>query len=95
MSASTRTSTWAAFERRFEPITRPSGTLLWELDELPCFGPIDPREWWTVLDCDGRLYLAAGFHFVNRFAYVRCEVPWTDADELRDYCYEPERCSHE
>ena len=49
---------------------------------------IDYRQWWTVIDCAGGLYLAAGFHYVNRLAYVRCEVPWTDADQLIDYRYD-------
>ena len=40
----------------------------------------DYRHWWTVLDCEGRLLLAPGFRFVNRFAFVRCAKPWTDMD---------------
>jgi hypothetical protein len=57
---------------------------------LSCRPPdqIDITHWWTVLDCAGRLYLSTGFRFVNRLAYVRCEVPWTAAGELADYRYD-------
>ncbi len=82
----TRAGSWKIFERRFRPIEREDGSLIFHNDEIP--RPITGRHWWTVLDCDGRLYLSAGFHFVNRIGYVRCEVPWTDADQLRDYRYD-------
>ncbi len=84
----TRAGSWNIFERRFRPIQREDGSLLWDRSEIPTRETINWREWWTVVDCDGRLYLAAGYHFVNRLAYVRCEVPWTDADERRDYRYD-------
>jgi len=48
---------------------------------------LDWREWWTALDCDGRLYLSAGYRFVNRIGYVRCAIPWSDADQFRHYRY--------
>ena len=74
----TRARSWNLFERRFRPMIRTDGTVLWDRSELPPRERIERRHWWTVLDCDGRLYLSAGFHFVNRLAYVRCEVPWSD-----------------
>jgi hypothetical protein len=30
---------------------------------------------WTVLDCDGQLFIESGFHFVNRFGYLIAAVP--------------------
>ena len=84
----TRARSWTVFERRFRPINRVDGTPLWDLWEVHPAQVSDLRHWWTVTDCDGRLYLAAGFHFVNRLAYVRCEVPWTDADAVIDYRYD-------
>jgi hypothetical protein len=84
----TRAGSWTVFERRFRPIIRNDGSLLWDRSELPAPDSIDCREWWTVLDCDGRLYLSAGFRLVNRLGYLRCEVPWTDGDQLRDYRYD-------
>ena len=60
--------------------------LIWRHEEIP--RPIVGRHWWTVVDCDGKLYLSAGFHVVNRIGYVRCEIAWTDADHQRDYRYD-------
>jgi len=83
----TRIGSWRVFERRFQPIYREDGSLLWDRCELPA--PANPQEWWTVLDCDGKLYLSAGFRFVNRFAYVRCAVAWNDLDLRQpDYRYD-------
>jgi hypothetical protein len=62
--------------------------LLWDTSEVTSGDRDNYRHWWTVLDCDGRLYLSAGFRFVNRLGYVHCEVPWADADELVDYRYD-------
>lgn len=76
----TRCGSWRTFERRFVPLPAPGHDYLWELrGEVPAGS--DPHYWWTVLDCDGKLYLSPGFHFVNRFAFVRCAVPWTEVDE--------------
>ena len=82
----TRAGSWRVFERRFRPITRDDDSLLWDYRELP--QPVDARRLWTVVDCNGKLYLAAGFHYVNRIGYVRCELPWSHADALRDYRYD-------
>lgn len=65
---------WETFEKLFDPIFRADDSLLWYPGEVG-FDP-DPRYWWTVLDCDGRLLLAAGFHFVNRVGFIRCTRPW-------------------
>ena len=35
----------------------------------------DPNLVWTVLDCDGQLAIASGFHFVNRLGYLIASVP--------------------
>ena len=32
---------------------------------------------WTLVDCDGRLYLCSGWHFVNRINYFIASVPFT------------------
>ena len=83
----TRIGSWTVFERRFNPIVRADGSLIWDRSELP--ETIVPEQWWTVLDCEGRLYLSAGFRFVNRLGYVRCMTPWTAVDQLQpDYRYD-------
>ena len=83
----TRIGSRTVFERRFNPIVREDGTFIWDRSELP--DAIVAEQWWTVLDYDGELYLSPGFRFVNRFGYVRCATPWTDADRLQpDYRYD-------
>ena len=36
----------------------------------------EPKRVWTVLDVDGELIIAAGFHFVNRMGYIITEKEW-------------------
>jgi hypothetical protein len=77
---------WAEFEQKFEPLPAPDHDYLWETHPVP--QDADGRFWWTVIDCDGRLYLATGFRFVNRFAYVRCANPWNEQDAGLEYRYD-------
>lgn len=80
-----RPRTWDMFERLFESILRDDDTVLWERRDIPAD---HDRHVWTVLDCDGRLLLAPGFHIVNRFAYVICRNAWGgEAHEHPDYRY--------
>lgn len=83
-----RCGSWSTFERRFQPMPAPNHDLLWEVrGEVP--RDADYRYWWTVLDYGGRLHVSPGFRFVNRFAFIRCSVPWTDDDERQpDYRYD-------
>jgi hypothetical protein len=78
---------WETFERLFEPLSAPDHDLLWEIGQVP--SGADYRYWWTVLDCEGRLYVSPGFRFVNRFAFIRCARPWTDDDQRQpDFRYD-------
>lgn len=81
-----RAGSWAHFERRFRPIDGPDGSLMWDWADRP--KPLDVHGVWTVTDCDGRLRLSAGLHYVNRIGYVRTELPWTAADALHDWRYD-------
>ena len=74
----TRNGSWSTFERRFKPIDSPDQTVWWRREQLPA--DVDPHLVWTIVDCDGRLNVSPGFHFVNRIDYVLCEVPWIDED---------------
>lgn len=82
-----RAGSWRTFERRFRPLDGPDGAPYWPREKLP--KDVDYRLVWTILDCEGRLYVSPGFHFVNRIDYVLCEVPWTDEDLRQpDYRYD-------
>ena len=54
----------------YDALESPSGIMLWDESELPAH--LDEGCVWSVLDCDGKLYLSAGFHVVNRIGYVLC-----------------------
>lgn len=42
----------------------------------------EPRRIWTLIDGeDGRNWLVAGYHLVNRIGYVVTEEPWEDCTE--------------
>lgn len=83
----TRAGSWRTFERRFRPLDGPDGAQYWPREKLPV--DVDCHLVWTILDCDGKLYVSPGFHFVNRIDYVLCEVPWTDEDlQQPDYRYD-------
>lgn len=57
----------------------PSGIMLWDESELPAH--IDENHTWSVVDCDGKLYLSAGFHIVNCIGYVLCAKPYNGNTE--------------
>jgi hypothetical protein len=83
----TRCGSWSTFERRFKPIDSPDQTVWWAREQLP--KDVDERLVWTITDCDGKLYVAPGYRFVNRIDYVLCEIPWTDEDFTQpDYRYD-------
>ncbi|MEQ1711743.1 MAG: hypothetical protein ABL908_10110 [Hyphomicrobium sp.] len=68
----------STFEPRFRSRVHVDGPGLVDMHCLPA--GIDLYLVWTVTDDVSRLHLDAGLRFVNRFAYVIYEVPWTDDD---------------
>ena len=71
------------FLARFKPVSNPidpnagfDGCLFETFgDDLAYVRDQDPNLVWTVLDCDGQLAIASGFHFVNRLGYLIATVP--------------------
>lgn len=43
--------------------------------DLAAVRAADPAHIWTVLESDGEMFIASGFHFVNRLGYLLTEVP--------------------
>lgn len=43
----------------------------------------EPDRVCTMLDCDGKLYIARGFHFVNRFGYFVAKAALPDFKDFR------------
>lgn len=69
---------WASL---FKPTKHPNGDRMFETygADREKVMAMDRKLVWTIID-DGGLWIRAGAHFVNRFGYLICEVPWTDTD---------------
>lgn len=89
-----RAMNYFVWERKFKPVERENTSngnpILYEtygpeLREVQAQFETKPNTVWTVVDCDGKLYISPGFHFVNRIAYVITTIPWVD--EQRDVLY--------
>ncbi|MGE8141762.1 hypothetical protein ACQKOE_07290 [Novosphingobium sp. NPDC080210] len=68
------------FERRYGPVDSPDGNMIWEHKDLP--KDIEERNVWTLVDCDGTLYVVPGYHTVNYFGRVVTERQWSDVEEM-------------
>ena len=67
-----RAMTCAVFERKYKPKLDGEQIARFELTQIEAR---DPELVWTMLDCDGVLYLSAGIHWVNRTGdYILCSV---------------------
>jgi hypothetical protein len=85
------------FESRFRPLPHPTapGGASFDGTMLETYGKDvahvqetyarAPLTVWTVLDCDGRLIITNGFHFVNRFGYIITEIPFDAAESFEVY----------
>ena len=69
------------FLARFKPVANPidlnagfDGCLFEAFGEDLAMAQ-DPDLVWTLLDCDGQLAIASGFHLVNRLGYLIASVP--------------------
>jgi len=78
---------FTTFEKIHDPIVRYDGSLLFETygDDLESIMQTNPRNVWTLLDCDGKLVIGAGYHLVNRIAYIVSRVPWFSESDCFSY----------
>jgi hypothetical protein len=92
----TRLITLDEFEETFKPKINPAtgengpwnGTMFETYGkELEQVKKADPDKVWTLLDNDGEMTIAAGFHFVNRMGYMITEVP--APEQFVEVCDEP------
>lgn len=87
-----RNGSYDTFDRRYNalPSGEPEdGTIMWDdFRDMPLehAAAIDENRFWTVLDCDGKLLIAPGKWFVNRFGYIITEHPY-DEQETRNTAY--------
>lgn len=73
-----RAGSYDHFVELYKPIDPPSGETMWEWNELPTTADI--RQLWTILDCDGKLYVSPGVHIVNRLGYCVTKHGWSDTE---------------
>jgi hypothetical protein len=78
---------YETFEKSYLPIIRKDGTILFETygKDLEQIKRTFPSKVWTLLDCDGKLVVGAGYHYVNRMNYIVTAKPWESGEECFSY----------
>ncbi len=73
------------FFDKFIPFER-NETLIYDFpdDETEIGKAIDENRIWTMLECDGKLILASGFHRINHIYFVITTNPWEKEYEIID-----------
>lgn len=56
-----------------------------ELAQVQTVAAWDATKVWTLLDCDGELYVSAGLHYVNRFGYFITSVGFDVKNPPEDF----------
>jgi hypothetical protein len=74
----TRAGTYDTFERRYTPVEMDDGSIMRGWRDVP--PDTDQRNVWTVVDCDGKLYLCPGYVTVNYLGRVLCANPWPEVE---------------
>lgn len=61
----------------FIPIESSKDNILWETygEEYQTVVNTAPEFVWTLVDCDGRLYVIPGWHWINRLGYFITQNP--------------------
>ena len=78
---------YETFIKLFQPLEREDGSILWETygEDLEQVIRTPPHRIWTVMDCDGRLIITAGYHLVNRMNYIITSKSWTNESDSYRY----------
>jgi len=78
---------YASFEKKYKPEIKEDGSILFETYGYDLEQVIDTKynHIWTLLDCDGKLVITAGYHIVNRMNYIITTKPWNSNKECYIY----------
>jgi hypothetical protein len=79
---------FSVFCNKFQPIMEDPDELKkyhWAGEDLEQLQNEDVHNIWTILDCDGKMYISPGWHYVNRMDYLITKHPWKEGQ--RDYLY--------
>ena len=64
---------------QFDPVMNADGSLFEISQSAENFQElVEAQRIWTMLDCDGSLYLSPGVHWDNRMSYHVTNKPWTN-----------------
>jgi hypothetical protein len=81
-----RALSWRTFEKRYQPIDV-GGNILRDWNDSAVMSA-DDRLVWTVVDCDGKLYVVPGFANINYMGRILCIRPYSDVEVTNPgYCY--------
>ena len=88
-----RPTDWERFVRKYKPVKNHldtyasgDGFMFETFGEEEEFIKAQPEEKiWTLVDADGKEYIEAGWHFVNRLGYFVTEKSFTSPDESYKY----------
>lgn len=82
-----RRDDYTVFTEKFCPVEQSPDNFLFETygEDYEIVKNTDPNYIWTVMDCDGKLYIVPGWHWVNRMNYFITKNPWSEGQ--RDYLY--------
>ena len=65
--------------KEFDPVLNADGSLFEISQNAENFQElVEAQRVWTMLDCDGSLYLSPGVYWVNRMGYHVTNKPWTN-----------------
>jgi len=80
-----RMGKYSTFEKRYHPLMREDGSVLYETYGADLRQVLDTPviRVWTIVDCDGKLVITAGYHIVNRMNYIITKYPWMN----NELCY--------
>jgi hypothetical protein len=78
---------FSTFEKSYSPEIRKDGSILFETygKDLDGVRKTHSQHIWTLLDCNGRLVIVAGYHLVNRMNYLITKNHWRDGTECFSY----------
>ena len=84
-----RRSDWDVFLDRYQPIEKYDNEYLFETygKDLDKVRNTENKFVWTIIDgFNGKLYLIAGYHIINRIGYLLTKKPFKEG-KTREYLY--------
>jgi|WetSurMetagenome_2_1015567.scaffolds.fasta_scaffold370353_2 hypothetical protein len=89
MPNKTKEKNWERFVKTYKPIrnfvfpTESFDGFLFDTckTEIAVVNGYNDKYVWTLMECDGKTFLSAGKHFVNRLGYFICGKKWENKEK--------------